>query len=120
MIRSYGTSARKSASGFLLKSRNRPRGGLWNRRPVFELKPRAHDAGSFARAPVQLDQLKAEQNCRAADQWNLPRRPAASQSPRSACIVSTRAARAAGTNDANTADTTTTAAAPINGIGPGS
>jgi hypothetical protein len=44
----------------------------------------------------------------------------ASHSARSACIVSTRAARAAGTNDAKTADVTTTAADPINGIGPGS
>jgi hypothetical protein len=55
----------------------------------------------------------------AADQWNSP--PYGGfHSARSACIVSTRAARAAGTNDANTADTTTTPAAPINGIGPGS
>jgi hypothetical protein len=44
----------------------------------------------------------------------------ATHSARKACTVSTRAARAAGTNDARTADITTTAADPINGIGPGS
>jgi len=44
----------------------------------------------------------------------------ACHSVRSACIVSTLAARAAGTNDARTADVTTTAADPSNGIKPGS
>jgi len=44
----------------------------------------------------------------------------ARHSARRACIVSTRAARAAGTNDARTADVTTTAADPSNGIRPGS
>jgi hypothetical protein len=41
-------------------------------------------------------------------------------SARSACTVLTRVARAAGTNDTKTADATTTAAAAINGSGPGS